>query len=177
MQQRKSAGTGRPKGATHRRRHIPLGVDRFGPACRSDTEYKSIAAIRTAKTPPRFGQSGTGSISYVFANLIEKTLDLKIKNVTGFKSGRDTDLGLERGEIDCRATSDITVIRAPWNRWVLRYLRPPAGTGKESAAAAGTDGRRTRPARGETLSHAHERHAGVYRIRPCKFYATASSAC
>ena len=34
------------------------------------------------------------------------------------ESGRDTDLGLERGEIDCRATSDITVIRAPWNRWV-----------------------------------------------------------
>ena len=87
-------------------------------ACRSDTEYKSIAAIRAAKTPPRFGQSGTGSISYVFANLMEKILDVKIKNVTGFKSGRDTDLGLERGEIDCRATSDITVIRAPWNRWV-----------------------------------------------------------
>ena len=54
----------------------------------------------------------------MFANLIEKILDLKLKNVTGFKSGRDTDLGLERGEIDCRATSDITVIRAPWNHWV-----------------------------------------------------------
>jgi tripartite-type tricarboxylate transporter receptor subunit TctC len=87
-------------------------------ACRSDTEYKSIAAIRAAKTPPRFGQSGTGSISYVFANLIERILQLKIKNVTGYQSGRDTDLGLERGEVDCRATSDITVIRAPWNRWV-----------------------------------------------------------
>ena len=87
-------------------------------ACRSDTEYKSIVAIRAAKTPPRFGQSGTGSISYVFANLIERALDLKIKNVTGFQSGRDTDLGMERGEIDCRATSDVTVIRAPWNRWV-----------------------------------------------------------
>src|SRR6267143_1272092 len=52
----------------------------------------TIAAIRAAKTPPRFGQSGTGSISYVFANLIERALDLKIKNVTGFQSGRDTDL-------------------------------------------------------------------------------------
>lgn len=87
-------------------------------ACRSDTEYKSIAAIRAAKTPPRFGQSGTGSISFVFANLMERILDVKIKNVTGFQSGRDTDLGLERGEVDCRATSDVTVIRAPWNRWV-----------------------------------------------------------
>jgi tripartite-type tricarboxylate transporter receptor subunit TctC len=87
-------------------------------ACRSDTPYKSIAAIRVAKVPPRFGQSGTGSISYVFGSLIEKILDLKIKNVTGFQSGRETDLGMERGEVDCRATSDITVIRAPWNRWV-----------------------------------------------------------
>jgi tripartite-type tricarboxylate transporter receptor subunit TctC len=87
-------------------------------ACRSDTEYKSVAAIRAAKTPPRFGQSGTGSISYVFGNLIERILDFKIKNVTGFQSGRETDLGLERGEVDCRATSDITVIRAPWNRWM-----------------------------------------------------------
>jgi tripartite-type tricarboxylate transporter receptor subunit TctC len=87
-------------------------------ACRSDTPYKSIAAIRAAKVPPRFGQSGTGSISYVFGSLIEKILDLKIKNVTGFQSGRETDLGMERGEVDCRATSDITVIRSPWNRWV-----------------------------------------------------------
>jgi tripartite-type tricarboxylate transporter receptor subunit TctC len=87
-------------------------------ACRSDTEYKSIAAIRAAKAAPRFGQSGTGSISFVFANLIERILDIRVKNVTGFQSGRDTDLGLERGEVDCRATSDVTVIRAPWNRWV-----------------------------------------------------------
>jgi tripartite-type tricarboxylate transporter receptor subunit TctC len=87
-------------------------------ACRSDSPYKSIAAIRAAKVPPRFGQSGTGSISYVFGSLIEKILDLKIKNVTGFQSGRETDLGMERGEVDCRATSDITVIRSPWNRWV-----------------------------------------------------------
>jgi tripartite-type tricarboxylate transporter receptor subunit TctC len=87
-------------------------------ACRSDTPYKSIAAMRTAKVPPRFGQSGTGSISYVFANLIEKIFDLKIKNVVGFQSGRETDLGMERGEVDCRATSDITVIRSPWSHWV-----------------------------------------------------------
>ena len=104
-------------------------------ACRSDTEYKSIAAIRAAKTPPRFGQSGTGSISYVFANLIERALDLKIKNVTGFQSGRDTDLGMERGEIDCRATSDVTVIRAPWNRWVTEnYVTFVVQQGPEKSA-------------------------------------------
>jgi len=87
-------------------------------ACRSDTPYKSIAAMRAAKTPPRFGQAGTGSISYVFANLVSKIFDMRIKNVLGFGSGREIDLGMERGEANCRATSDITVIRSPWNRWV-----------------------------------------------------------
>lgn len=104
-------------------------------ACRSDTEYKSVAAMRAAKIPPRFGQSGTGSISYVFANLIERILDLKLKNVTGFQSGRETDLGLERGEVDCRATSDITVIRAPWNRWVKEnYVTFVVQQGPEKSA-------------------------------------------
>jgi tripartite-type tricarboxylate transporter receptor subunit TctC len=55
-------------------------------ACRSDTEYKSITAIRAAKTSPRFGQSGTGSISYIFANLMERLLDIKLKNVTDFRA-------------------------------------------------------------------------------------------
>lgn len=87
-------------------------------ACRSDTAYKSIAAMRASKTPPRVGQSGTGSIGYVFANLVSKIFDMRIKNVLGYGSGREIDLGLERGEADCRATSDITVIRPPWNRWV-----------------------------------------------------------
>ena len=112
---------GRPEVKTDFRKLSWIGSFNKSPmmvACRSDTEYKSIKAIRMAKTPPRFGQSGTGSISFVFANLMEKILDLKLKNVTGFKSGRDTDLGLERGEVDCRATSDITVIREPWKRWV-----------------------------------------------------------
>lgn len=87
-------------------------------ACRSDTPYKSIATMKSAKIPPRFGQAGTGSISYVFANLVSKIFDMKIKNVLGFGSGREIDLGMARGEADCRATSDVTVIRAPWNEWI-----------------------------------------------------------
>jgi tripartite-type tricarboxylate transporter receptor subunit TctC len=129
---------GRPEVKTDFRKLSWIGSFNKSPmmaACRSDTEYKSIAAMRAAKTPPRFGQSGTGSISYVFANLMEKILDLKIKNVTGFKSGRDTDLGLERGEIDCRATSDITVIRAPWNGWVKdNYVTFVVQQGPEKSA-------------------------------------------
>ena len=120
-------------------------------ACRSDTPYQSISAMRSAKTPPRFGQAGTGSISFVFANLISKVFDIKIKNVLGYGSGREIDLGMERGEADCRATSDITVIREPWNRWlkenwvtfVLQQgpeksrLLPPVPTVIESAPPEG----------------------------------------
>jgi tripartite-type tricarboxylate transporter receptor subunit TctC len=111
----------RPEVKTDFRKLAWLGSFNKAPmmaACRSDTPYRSIKAIKAAKVPPRFGTSGTGSISYVFANLFERILDLKIKHVTGFRSGRDTDLGMERGEVDCRASSDITVIRAPWNQWV-----------------------------------------------------------
>ena len=87
-------------------------------ACRADTSYKSIAAIRSAKIPPRFGQSGTGSVSYVFASLVSKIFDLKMKHVSGYQSARDTDLGMERGEVDCRAATDVVMLRPPWDRWV-----------------------------------------------------------
>jgi len=121
-------------------------------ACRSDTRYQSISAMRSAKTPPRFGQAGTGSISFVFANLISKVFDIKIKNVLGYGSGREIDLGMERGEADCRATSDITVIREPWNRWLKENwvtfvvqqgpeksrLLPPVPTVNELAPPEGT---------------------------------------
>lgn len=87
-------------------------------ACRADTPYRSIAAIRSAKTPPRFGQAGTGSVSYVFASLLSKIFDLKLKHVSGFQSARETDLGMERGEVDCRAATDVVMLRPPWDRWM-----------------------------------------------------------
>ena len=87
-------------------------------ACRSDSPYKTLAAMRSAKTPPRFGQAGTGSVSYVFASLVSKIFDVKMKHVTGFQSARETDLGIERGEADCRAATDVVVLRPPWDRWI-----------------------------------------------------------
>lgn len=86
--------------------------------CRKDSPYTSIEAMRAAKTPARFGEGGTGSISYVFSSLIGEILDFKVKHVTGYGSAREIDLGVERGEADCRATSDITVVRPPWPAWV-----------------------------------------------------------
>ena len=80
---------GRPEVRTDFRKFSWIGSFNRAPmmvACRTDTPYKSVAAMRAAKAPVRFGQAGTGSISYVFANLINKIFDLKIKNVTGFGS-------------------------------------------------------------------------------------------
>ena len=87
-------------------------------ACRTDTAYRSIESMRAAKAPARFGEGGTGSISYAFSNLVAEILDFKLKHVTGYGSAREIDLGVERGEADCRATTDIAVIRPPWPTWV-----------------------------------------------------------
>ncbi len=87
-------------------------------ACRKDTPFTSIENMRAAKTPARFGEGGTGSISYVFSSLVSEILDFKVKHVTGYGSAREIDLGIERGEADCRATSDIALVRAPWPTWV-----------------------------------------------------------
>jgi tripartite-type tricarboxylate transporter receptor subunit TctC len=86
-------------------------------ACRKDSPYHSIESMRAAKTPARFGEGGTGSISYVFSSLVAEIFDFKVKHVTGYGSARDIDLGVERGEADCRASSDITLVRPPWPTW------------------------------------------------------------
>lgn len=87
-------------------------------ACRKDTPFTSIENMRSAKNPARFDEGGTGSISYVFSSLVSEVLDFKVKHVTGYGSAREIDLGIERGEADCRATSDIALVRPPWPNWV-----------------------------------------------------------
>jgi tripartite-type tricarboxylate transporter receptor subunit TctC len=87
-------------------------------SCRADKGFTSPEKIRALKTPPRIGQGGSGSISTIFSSLVEEALSLKFQNVMGYQSGREIDLALERGEIDCRASSDITVIRSPWPEWL-----------------------------------------------------------
>jgi len=92
-------------------------------ACRADTGLSSTDKIRAAAKPPRMAQGGSGSISFIFSSLVEEALNLKFQNVMGYKSGRDIDLALERGEADCRASSDITVLRTPWPEWLeKRYM-------------------------------------------------------
>ena len=87
-------------------------------ACRADRGLTTTEKIRASKTPPRFGQGGSGSISTIFSSLVEEALNLKFQNVMGYQSGREIDLALERGEVDCRASSDITILRSPWPEWL-----------------------------------------------------------
>ena len=85
--------------------------------CRKDSGFTTIDALRNAKNPARFGEGGTGSISYVFSSLLGEIFDFKVKHVTGYGSAREIDLGIERGEADCRATTDIALVRPPWPTW------------------------------------------------------------
>lgn len=87
-------------------------------ACRSDSGLSSVEKIRAAPKPPRIAQGGSGSISFIFSSLVEEAVNIKFQNVMGYKSGRDIDLAVERGEADCRASSDITVLRTPWPEWL-----------------------------------------------------------
>jgi tripartite-type tricarboxylate transporter receptor subunit TctC len=87
-------------------------------ACRADRGLTTPEKIRAVKAPPRIGQGGSGSISTIFSSLVEEALNLKFQNVMGYQSGREIDLALERGEIDCRASSDITILRSPWPEWL-----------------------------------------------------------
>ena len=69
---------------------------------RSDAPYKSIEDIRKATTPPKCGSTGTAGTDYIFARLLEETLDAKIETVMGYLGGSEIDLAVEKGEVQCR---------------------------------------------------------------------------
>jgi tripartite-type tricarboxylate transporter receptor subunit TctC len=85
---------------------------------RSDTPYKTIEDIRSAKEPPKCGATGvTGPDSY-YPKLLQETMGAKFNIVTGYPGGTDIDLGVERGEIHCRAfTIEAFFGREPYHTW------------------------------------------------------------
>ncbi len=85
---------------------------------RSDTPYKTIEDIRSAKEPPKCGATGvTGPDSYL-PKLLQETVGAKFNIVTGYPGGTDIDLGVERGEIHCRAfTIEAFFGREPYHTW------------------------------------------------------------
>jgi len=85
---------------------------------RADSPYKTIEEVRTAKEPPKCGATGvTGPDSY-FPKLLQETVGAKFQIVTGYPGGTDIDLGVERGEIHCRAfTIEAFFGCEPYHTW------------------------------------------------------------
>ncbi|MBI2357605.1 MAG: hypothetical protein HYV04_01595, partial [Deltaproteobacteria bacterium] len=83
---------------------------------RSDAPFKSMGDIIKAKEPPKCG--GSGTISGVLNNLLEETLGAKFNMVLGYRDGPETDLGVERGEVVCRAMDLVShFVREPFLTW------------------------------------------------------------
>ena len=88
---------------------------------RSDSPYKSMEDIRAAKTPPKCGSNGTASTGYYMPKLLEETIGTKFDIVSGYQSGQDVDLAVERGEVICRAfTITAYFAREPFISWRKR---------------------------------------------------------
>ncbi len=103
---------------------------------RSDSPYKTIEDVRTAKEPPKCGATGvTGPDSYL-PKMMQETVGAKFTIVTGYPGGTDIDLGVERGEIHCRAfTIEAFFGREPYHTWRKKgFVHNLFQTGKQRDA-------------------------------------------
>jgi len=85
---------------------------------RSDAPYKSFDQLRQTDDPPRCSATGVGSTGYDIPRLLEDTLGIRFKVISGYPGGGDQDLAMERGEVHCRAiTIDGFFGREPFITW------------------------------------------------------------
>ncbi|HLN87072.1 MAG TPA: tripartite tricarboxylate transporter substrate-binding protein [Candidatus Limnocylindrales bacterium] len=85
---------------------------------RADAPYKSIEDIRTAGDPPKCSATAPGSSGHISLRVLEDVLGAKVRIVTGYKSGSDQDLAIERGEVQCRSVSSASFLaREPFISW------------------------------------------------------------
>ena len=85
---------------------------------RSDAPYKTLDDIRKAAEAPRCSATGVATTSYDIPKLLEDTLGLKFRIITGYPGGAEQDLALERGEVDCRAIPTSAFFgREPFLTW------------------------------------------------------------
>ena len=88
---------------------------------RSDSPYKTIEDVRKSATAPKCGSNGTASTGYYMPKLLEETIGTKFDIVSGYQSGQDVDLAVERGEVICRAfTITAFFAREPFISWRKR---------------------------------------------------------
>jgi tripartite-type tricarboxylate transporter receptor subunit TctC len=85
---------------------------------RSDTPYKTIEDVRKATTAPKCGSTGVTSTGSYLPKLMDETVGTKFDIVSGYVSGQDIDLAVERGELQCRAfTITAYFAREPFITW------------------------------------------------------------
>ncbi len=85
---------------------------------RADTPYKTLDDVRKAAAPPKCGATGIASTGYYMPKLMEEVLGTKFDIVSGYVSGQDIDLAVERGELQCRAfTITAFFAREPFISW------------------------------------------------------------
>lgn len=106
---------------------------------RADSPYKTLEDIRRAAEPPRCGGAGTGATGYFVPKLLEETLGLKFKTVTGYQSGGEIDIAVERGELHCRAFDIGSFVgRDPTRTWFKNgFVRSLLQTGRKRDARLG----------------------------------------
>ena len=85
---------------------------------RADAPYKSIEDIRAASEPPKCSATAPGSSGHISLKVLEDALGARFRIVTGYKSGSDQDLAIERGEVQCRSVSAASFLaREPFISW------------------------------------------------------------
>lgn len=100
---------------------------------RADSPYKTLDDVRRAAEPPRCGGAGTGATGYFVPKLLEETLGLKFRTVTGYQSGGEIDIAVERGELHCRAFDIGSFVgRDPTRTWFKNgFVRSLLQTGRK----------------------------------------------
>ena len=106
---------------------------------RADSPYKTLEDIRRAAEPPRCGGAGTGATGYFVPKILEETLGLKFKTVTGYQSGGEIDIAVERGELHCRAFDIGSFVgREPTRTWFKNgFVKSLIQTGRKRDARLG----------------------------------------
>jgi len=85
---------------------------------RADMPYKTIEDVRKSSKAPKCGATGVTSTGYYMPKLIEETTGAKFDIVSGYVSGQDIDLAVERGELQCRSfTITAFFAREPFISW------------------------------------------------------------
>jgi tripartite-type tricarboxylate transporter receptor subunit TctC len=100
---------------------------------RADSPYKTLEDVRTASEPPRCGGAGTGATGFFVPKILGETLGLKFRTVTGYQSGGEIDLAVERGELHCRGYDIGSFVgREPTRTWFKTgYVKSLIQTGKK----------------------------------------------